>query len=141
MQDDIIGSFVAAKKADSTFVSLEDRERCRVLRLNEIKRVTKAGFGGEEKEVLRLVCTVETINGPRTQNFDNGTQRFAKELVDNKIKIGDAFTITREGPQTKTRYLISDVIHANEMNAAAAPKAAAPAAAVDTAGEFTPPAA
>ncbi len=142
MQEDVIGSFVAAKKADSTFVSLEDRESCRVLKLTDIKRVTKAGFGGEEKEVLRLVCQVETINGPKMQNFDNGTQRFAKELVDNKIKIGDSFTIRREGLQTKTRYLISDVVRAAEM-AASTPKDNAPAstAPVDTAGEFTPPAA
>jgi hypothetical protein len=112
MTDNILDSFISKKKAESNFVSLEDGESIPVLKLREIKMVTKAGFGGEEKEVLRLVVDVETTEGLKTKNFDNGTQRFAKELQDKGVKIGSAFTITRHGLQTKTRYEISEVANA-----------------------------
>lgn len=111
MSDNILDSFISKKKAESTFVSLEDGESCRVVKLKEIKMVTKAGFGGEEKEVLRLVVDVETTDGIRNKNFDNGTQRFAQELREKKVTIGSAFTVTRHGLQTKTRYEISDVVN------------------------------
>jgi len=109
MSDNILDSFISKKKAESTFVSLEDGESCRVVKLKELKMVTKAGFGGEEKEVLRLVVDVETTDGIRTKNFDNGTQRFAQEMQKKKVAIGSGFTIVRHGLQTKTRYEISDV--------------------------------
>lgn len=111
MSDNILDSFISKKKAESNFVSLEDGESCRVAKLKEIKPVTKAGFGGEEKEVLRLVVDVDTSEGVRTKNFDNGTQRFAQELKEKGVQIGSAFTITRHGLQTKTRYEISDVVN------------------------------
>jgi hypothetical protein len=104
-----IDLFVAKKKADSVFVSLVDGESIVVKKLKEIKAITKAGFGGEEKEVLRLILLVETSEGDREKQFDNGTQRFAQELQDKEIDIGSAFTITRTGLQTKTRYTISNV--------------------------------
>ncbi len=106
---DILDLFINKKKAESVFVSLEDGESCRVVKLKEIKPVTKAGFGGEEKEVLRLVVDVETTEGLKSKNFDNGTQRFAQELKEKGVEIGSGFTITRHGLQTKTRYEISDV--------------------------------
>ena len=109
MSNNILDSFISKKKAESVFVSLEDGESCRVAKLKEIKPITKAGFGGEEKEVLRLVVDVETTEGLKTKNFDNGTQRFAQELKEKGIEIGSGFTITRHGLQTKTRYEISDV--------------------------------
>lgn len=109
MSTNILDSFVEKKKAESVFVSLEDGESVRVSKLKDIKCITKAGFGGEEKEVLRLVCEVETSEGIREKNFDNGTQRFAKELQEKGVKIGSSFTITRNGLQTKTRYTVSEV--------------------------------
>ena len=107
--NDILDDFIEKKKADSAFLSLEDGEKITVKRLKDIKLITKTGFGGEE-EVLRLVCEVETSEGVREKSFDNGTQRFAKELQDKGVKVGCGFSITRAGTQTKTRYTVSDVI-------------------------------
>src|SRR3990167_7922833 len=98
---DLINGFLDKKKAESAFLSLEDGESVVVKRLKDIKVVTKAGFGGEEKEVLRLVCEVETSEGIREKAFDNGTQRFAKELSEKKVTVGSGFTITRTGLQVK----------------------------------------
>ena len=106
---DILGNFIDKKKAESQFLSLEDGESIVVKRLKDIKLVTKAGFGGEEKEVLRLKCEVETSDGLRDKDFDNGTQRFAKELQEKGVVVGGGFTLTRTGQQTKTRYTVSDV--------------------------------
>lgn len=106
---DLINGFLDKKKAESAFLSLEDGESVVVKRLKDIKVVTKAGFGGEEKEVLRLVCEVKTSEGIREKAFDNGTQRFAKELSEKKVTVGSGFTITRTGLQVKTRYTLSDV--------------------------------
>ena len=47
--------------------------------------VTKTGFGGEEKEVLRLKCEVMTSEGLRDKDFDNGTQRFAQEMQEKGL--------------------------------------------------------
>jgi len=106
---DLLDSFIDKKKAESAFLSLEDGESIVVKKLKDIKLITKAGFGGEEKEVLRLVCEVETSEGTREKSFDNGTQRFAKELQEKGVKPGCGFTLTRTGLQTKTRYTVSAV--------------------------------
>lgn len=105
----VIDGFLAKKKADSVFLSLEDGESVVIKKLKDIKLVTKAGFGGEEKEVLRLKCEVETSEGVREKDFDNGTARFAQEMQDKGVKVGCGFTLTRTGQQTKTRYTISEV--------------------------------
>ncbi len=109
---DLLGGFIDKKKADSPYVSLTDGESIVVKELKEIKCVTKTGFGGEEKEVLRLKCLVETSSGDRLKDFDNGTQRFAQELQDKGVKVGCGLTITRTGTQTKTRYTVSNVVAA-----------------------------
>jgi hypothetical protein len=109
-EKNIVDSFIDKKKADSQFVSLEDGESTKILKLKELKMVTKAGFGGEEKEVLRLIVDVDTTEGVRTKSFDNGTQRFAQELREKGVTIGSGFTLSRAGLQTKTRYTISDVV-------------------------------
>lgn len=109
MSNNILDSFISKKKAESVFMSLKDGESCRVVELKEIKPVTKAGFDGKEKEVLRLIINVETTEGLKSKNFDNGTARFAQELREKGVDIGSGFTITRHGLQTKTRYEISDV--------------------------------
>lgn len=109
---DVLGNFIDQKKADSAFLSLADGETAVIKRLKDIKLVTKIGFGGDEKEVLRLVCEVETPKGLREKFFDNGTQRFAKEMQDKEVKPGCGFSITRSGQQTKTRYTVSNVIPA-----------------------------
>ena len=88
---DSINDFIAKKKAESPFISLEDGETVVVKRLKDIKLITKAGFNGEEKEILRLVCEVETSAGLRDKSFDNGTQRFAQELQDKGVKVGNGF--------------------------------------------------
>lgn len=108
MSESTLDSFIAKKKADSPFITLADGESLTV-KLRSIKMITKAGFGGEEKETLRLECDVETPHGIKIKNFDNSTQRFAQELQDKAVKVGSTFTITRTGVQTKTRYTISDV--------------------------------
>lgn len=105
----IIDTFIDKKKAESQFVSLRDGESIKIINLKEIKIITKSGFGGEEKEVLRFVVDVETSEGKRQKFFDNGTQRFAQELREKGVAIGSSFVITRIGTQTKTRYTVSDV--------------------------------
>lgn len=106
---DLLNSFIDKKKADSEFLSLADGETVAIKNLKDIKLVTKAGFGGEEKEVLRLLCEVETTEGLREKKFDNGTQRFAQELQEKGVKVGIGFSLTRVGLQTKTRYTVSNV--------------------------------
>lgn len=118
---DLVGGFLQKKKADSPFLSLVDGESVSVKRLRDIKLVTKSGFGGEPKEVLSLKCEVDTSEGERDKNFENGTAKFAAELQEKGVVIGCSFTITRVGEGTKTRYTISDVV-------LPAPKAATPAA-------------
>lgn len=134
MSQDLLSGFIDKKKAESSFLSLEDGESVRVIRLNDIKPVTKAGFGGEEKDVLRFKCLVATSEGERVKDFDNGTQRFAQELQSKGVTIGSSFTITRTGVQTKTRYTISDVVNPGAGAVAGAPVAqtAAPVAEVAT---------
>src|SRR3990167_2060875 len=94
---DILGNFIDKKKADSAFLSLEDGESAVIKRLKDIKLVTKAGYDGKEKEVLRLVCELETSEGIREKSFDNGTQRFAQELQEKGVTPGCGFTLTRIG--------------------------------------------
>ena len=120
-----INDFINKKKDESVFISLTDGESINIMYLREIKVVNKLGFGGEEKEVLRLVVDVNTASGVKTKTFDNGTQRFATELQEKKVQIGSSFTITRTGLQTKTRYTISNV--GTGAMAAPAPVASAPA--------------
>lgn len=110
MSENILDKFLQKKKDNSAFLSLEDGESVVVKKLKDIKLVTKAGFGGEEKEVLRLKCEVETSRGLCDKDFDNSTARFAKEMQDKGVTIGCGFTLTRNGLQTKTRYTISDVV-------------------------------
>lgn len=109
MSKNILDSFIDKKKAESPFVTLEDGETCQVIKLREIKAITKTGFAGEEKEVLRLVVDVETTEGVKTKNFDNGTQKFAQELKEKGVEIGSGFTLTRQGVKTQTRYEVSNV--------------------------------
>ena len=111
---EILDNFLNKRKAESVFLSLEDGETVAVKRLKEFKLVNKTGYGGEEKEVLRLVCEVETSEGIREKNFDNGTQRFAKELQEKKVKVGCGFSLTRAGLQTKTRYTVSNVVEGDK---------------------------
>jgi hypothetical protein len=122
-----VSAFIQKKKDESPFVSLQDGESVVVKKLREIKVVSKSGFGGEEKEVLRLKCDIETATGEtRIKDFDNGTARFAQELQDKNVEVGDGFTLTRTGQLTKTRYTVSNVV---KPAGAAAPAAPAPAVA------------
>ena len=114
-----LDDFIARKKANSPYITLADGETVTV-KLRNIKMVTKAGFGGEEKETLRLECDVETVEGLKIKNFDNSTQRFGEELQEKRVKVGDTFSITRMGTQTKTRYTISNVQSATPKVHAAA---------------------
>lgn len=107
------------KKAESEFLTVEDGDSVKIKTLREIKLVTKTGFGGEEKEVIRLVVDVDTDEGVRTKKFDNGTQRFAQELEDKGVDVGCSFTLSRAGQQTKTRYTVSDVAKASGTGAPA----------------------
>lgn len=135
---DLLDGFIAKKKAESNFLSLEDGESVRVIQLKEIKPVTKAGFGGEEKDVLRFKCLVATSEGERVKDFDNGTQRFAQELQSKGVTIGSSFVLTRTGVQTKTRYTISEVVNPGDQPQATAAPASAPVAAPAAAPEVAP---
>jgi len=107
----ILGDFLAKKKADSKFLSLEDGESAVIVKLKDIKPSIKTGFDGQDKEVLNFVVDIKTQNGVSEKLFQNGTQRFAKEAAEKlgADPIGCRFTLTRSGQQSKTRYTISDV--------------------------------
>ena len=107
--DNTLTDFLNKKKAESTFLSIVNGETVKVKELKSIKSLVKLGYDNKEKEVLRLACLVETTEGERVKDFDNGTQRFAQELVEKGIDIGSSFDLTREGEQAKTRYIISNV--------------------------------
>jgi hypothetical protein len=107
-KEDPLDSFIDQKKADSPFLSLLDGESVQVKNLKSLKRVSKVGFAGDEVEVLRLVCVVETDYGDKEKNFDNGSAKFAKQLKANNIVVGSSFVITREGEGPKTIYLVSE---------------------------------
>lgn len=109
MSNDVLGNFKNKKLANSPFLTLQDGESANVVNLKEIKPMTKAGYGGEEKDILRLTCVVQTSEGEKEKIFDNGTLKFVTELEEKGVVPGMAFTLTRVGVQTKTRYMISNV--------------------------------
>lgn len=114
---DEMDNFIAKKNADSPFLSLLDGESVRVKRLNSRKMITKVGFGGDEVECMRYSCTVETEYGDKEKNFDNSSNRFAKECKDKGVVIGSSFVITRDGEGPKTRYNITEVVTPKEPTA------------------------
>lgn len=108
------------KKLDqSPFLTLKAGESIKVLKLVEVKTVLKTNVAGEEVEALRLVCDVDTMSGVMRKNFDNSSKKFADELMDKQIDVGAKFTLTREGEQTKTRYILSDVVNVKDLAAPA----------------------
>ena len=152
MSSNTLDEFLSKKKAESKYISLEDGESIKCLKLRDIKMFTKPGFDGELKDALRLVVDVETSEGIMTKWFDNSTARFANELRDKKVELGCAFVLTRHGQQTQTRYDVSQVVNASGQPVApaatqtaspapAAPSAPAPAASVTAApvAPATPP--
>jgi hypothetical protein len=108
MSNNVLDQFYQKKKDDSAYIALEDGQSVEVA-VKRIKTITKAGFDGEETEVLRLVCEVETDNGKREKFFDNGSMRWAKELRDKKVVEGASFKITRDGEGPQTAYTISEL--------------------------------
>ena len=108
--NEVLDQFYQRKKDDSAYISLEDGQSVKV-KVKKIKTITKIGWDGEEVEVLRLVCDVETANGVKEKFFDNGSLRWAKELRDHKVVEGSAFTITRDGEGPQTSYDISDAVN------------------------------
>ena len=112
--------FLAKKKDESAFITLTDGESLKVS-LREIKIVSKAGFGGEEKTVLRLICDILTDSGYKIKNFDNGSTKFAKQISEKGVQIGSEFVITRIGEQTKTLYDISQVDNSKVVSRTNAP--------------------
>ena len=125
----VLNNFLDKKKAESAFVSLEDGESIVIKRLVDMKLVSKLGFDGKEKDVIRLMCEVETSEGLRTKSFDNGTQRFVKEMQEKGVTIGSSFVLTRTGLQTKTRYILSQVV--TPSTPSTAPAAPAPTASAE----------
>lgn len=118
---DVLEKFQAKKNADSPFLTLQDGESARVNLVKEIKQVTKVGFSGDEVEVIRLICVVDTEFGPREKHFDNGSAKFTTELIDKGVKEGSSFVLTRDGEGPKTKYKITEV--KNDSVLAAAVKA------------------
>ena len=114
---DILDGFIDKKKADSPFISLLDGESVVVKRLKNMKMITKQGFSGDEIEVLRLYCIVDTEFGEKEKSFDNSTKRFAEEIKKKGVEIGSGFTLTREGEKFDTRYEITDVVAGSDYPA------------------------
>lgn len=107
---DQMEDFIAKKNAESPFLSLLDGESVRVKYLKSRKMITKVGFGGDEVECMRYVCLVETEYGDKEKNFDNSSNRFAKECREKGVQIGSSFVITRDGEGPKTRYNVTEVV-------------------------------
>lgn len=105
----VLDQFYQKKKDDSAYITLEDGQSVDVV-VKKIKTLTKAGFDGEETEVLRLICEVKTDSGVKEKYFDNGSMRWAKELRDHSVTEGSAVTITRDGEGPQTSYEISALI-------------------------------
>lgn len=109
---DALDSFIDKKNANSEYVSLESGESA-VLKIREIKTLTKAGYGGEEKETLRLIVDIETSEGIRVKKFDNSSQKFAnslreiRALIPGGNLIGASIKVTREGVGTSTKYAVA----------------------------------
>jgi len=121
MSDNLLDSFINKKKAESPYITLADGESVVIAKLKDIKPVTKTGYGGEEKDVLRLKCSVETTEGLRDKDFDNGTKKFAEELKNKGVVVGCGFTLTRAGLTVKTVYTISNVVGGEAPVVAPAP--------------------
>ncbi len=105
----VIDGFISKKDAESPFISLKSGESAKVVKVTGLKTIIKQGFKGDEVEVLRLVCDVETTEGIKSKNFDNGTKRFAEALAAANVGLGSGFTLTRDGEGLKTSYAITDV--------------------------------
>jgi len=107
----IINDLLEKKKALSPFITLKDGESIKVSKIKSVKSITKSGFNGEETEVLRLVCDIETSEGIVQKNFDNGSKKFLEALNQNGVGLGSSMVITREGEGPKTVYNISEVVN------------------------------
>ena len=116
--ENALDNFMKMKQDDSEYITLGDSDTVKIERVTDIKVVQKAGFGGEEKYVLRLEVDVMTDRGIRSKKFDNGTNRFAMDLKAKGVKVGSSLKIMRIGMSTKTRYIISDVVNAPEVSVA-----------------------
>ncbi len=104
MANSILKSFQEKKKAESQFISLaEDGEKISGI-VEEIKQLSKVGFGGQEVEVIRLV--LETADGIKF--FDKGTKQWVDDLIKKEVDVGSSITITRRGEKgdKKTTYEI-----------------------------------
>ena len=112
----VLDQFIDKKKAESAYISLQDGESVKIMKVNNMKMITKVGYGGDEVEVLRLYCLVNTELGSKEKYFDNGTARFAKELKESGITLGSTFTLTRSGEKADTRYEISEVLNPDVLN-------------------------
>lgn len=102
----VLNQFLDKKKANSEYVSLEPGESA-IMKIREIKMLTKAGYGGEEKETLRLIVDVETSEGPKLKKFDNSSAKFAAGLSAINADIGSMIKVTREGSGTATKYAVT----------------------------------
>lgn len=130
MSENVLDDFINKKKDESVYVSLQDNESIKVIRLRDIKLFSKPGYNGELKETLRLIVDVDTESGVRTKNFDNSTASFANELKEKRVTLGSSFVLTRRGTLTQTKYHISNVADSNGAAVAPAPTATPAVAAV-----------
>mgnify|MGYP006921295156 CR=1 FL=1 len=132
-----LGEFQKRKAANSAFITLKDGESCKILRVRTMKPITKESFG-KEGEFLRLECDVETSEGIKLKQFDNGATFFINQLVEKGVDVGSSFTLKREGELTKTKYFVSDVV--NTPKPTGSTTTAAPAGAAPAPTTATPPA-
>jgi hypothetical protein len=107
--ENTVTDFIKKKNAASPFLKLANGESAKVVLLRRIASITKTGFGGGEEEALRLEMDVQTEYGVVLKKFDNSSSKFAQELVDSKVEVGDSFEIRREGEKMQTRYYITNI--------------------------------
>lgn len=119
-----LDQFINKKKANSEYVSLEPGETA-IMKIREIKSLIKAGYGGEEKETLRLIVDVTTSEGIKLKKFDNSSAKFGTALqeIGKSVPslIGTTIKVTREGMGTATKYAVA--LYHDPLTPAAQPAA------------------
>jgi len=113
---DTLKEFAQEKRDASPYLSILPGESVRIVKALSIKPIEKEAFGAV-KTVIRLTCLVDTASGPIEKSFDNGSIKWADELINNKIEVGNGFVITRNGEGVKTRYVISEIVRAESKPA------------------------
>ena len=117
----VVDSFIKKQKANSPYIRLADGESITIKELVKVSIDTITGFDGKMKEVLTLLCKVDTEEGVKEKMFQNGSTKFPTELQSKGIEEGDSFMLLRLGTGAKTVYSVANVVKKAQKVSASAP--------------------